>query len=162
MDPGHSGVRMSRNTIDLEFADGQYTFALPLAQINELQRKTGAGIGALFARVLKGCIQVGGEVMLNPGTAEFYALDIIETVRAGLIGGGHGIVNGEETKVTPIIANRLVDTYVLGAPLSDSWSLAASILGACVVGYDPPKKDEPAAARAPAKKAKKKASSTTA
>jgi hypothetical protein len=29
------------------------------------------------------------------------------------------VVNGEEVKVTPIIANRLVDTYVLGAPLID-------------------------------------------
>lgn len=150
---------MSRNTIDLEFGDGSYTFALPLPQIAELQRKTGAGIGALFARVLKGCVQVGSEVILQPASAEFYALDVIETVRHGLIGGGKGLVNGEEVKVTPIIANRLVDTYVLGNPLSDSWSLAASILATCVVGYDPPKKDAPPAAGARPKT--KKAASTT-
>lgn len=153
---------MSRNTIDLEFADGSYIFALPLPQIAELQRKAGAGIGALFARVLKGCVKIGGDVMLNPGQAEFYALDVIETVRHGLIGGGKGTVNGEEVKVDPALANKLVDTYVLGRPLSDSWSLAASILGACIVGYDPPKKDEPAAEPAPKARKRGKAASTTA
>lgn len=155
VDPG-CVRQMTSNTIELEFADGQYTFALPLAQINELQRKTGIGIGGLFARVLKGCTPVGDQIMLAPGAAEFYALDIIETVRHGLIGGGTGTVNGEEIKVTPLIANRLVDAHVLGRPLQDSWSLAAAILGACIMGYDPPKKDPPAKARAPKGKAAKK------
>jgi hypothetical protein len=139
---------MSDCTIDLEFADGSYTFALPLPQINELQKKTGVGIGGLFARVLKGCMNVGDDVVLAPGQAEFYALDLIETVRHGLIGGGRGMVNGEEIKVTPAMANRLVDTYVLSRPLNESWSLAGAILGACIVGYDPPKKGEPAQERA--------------
>jgi hypothetical protein len=153
---------VSSNTVDLDFGDGSYTFALPLPQIAELQRKTGAGIGALFARVIKGAYQVRGEVQLDPGSAQFYALDVIETIRHGLIGGGKGMVNGEETKVDPQLANRLVDTYVLGYPLADSWSKAASILGACIVGYDPPKKDPPANERAPAKPRRKKAGSTTA
>lgn len=143
------------NTIEIEFGDGAYTFALPLAQINELQRKTGIGIGGLFGRVLKGCARIGDEIVLAPGQAEFYALDIIETVRHALIGGGKGMVSGEKVEVTPQLANRLVDTYVLNRPLSDSWSLAASILGACIVGYIPPKKAEPAEERAP--KAKRKA-----
>jgi hypothetical protein len=56
------------------------------------------------------------------GPAEFYALDIIETIRHGLIGGGKGVVNGEEVKVTPAaIATKLVDTYVLGRPLKPNW-----------------------------------------
>jgi hypothetical protein len=137
-----------RNTIELEFADGVYTFALPLPRIDELQRKTGIGIGALFSRVLKGCARIGDEIVLAPGTAEFYAEDLVETVKQGLIGGGKGIVNGEEIRVTPVIANRLIDNYVLINPLSDCWSVAASILGAVIVGYDPPKKDEPAKERA--------------
>lgn len=140
---------MTGNTIELEFGDGSYTFALPISQINELQRKCGVGIGGLFARVLKGCVQIGDDIVLAPAQAEFYALDIIETMRHGLIGGGKGMVNDEEVKVTPMIATRLIDTYVMGRPLSESWSLAASVLGAVIVGYDPPKKDEPAEERAP-------------
>lgn len=129
---------MSQNTIEMAFADGEYTFALPLERIDELQRKTGAGIGKLFGRVLKGVMRSGDDITLNPTTAEFYALDLIETVRQGLIGGGKGMVDGAEIKVTPALAQRLVANYVLNRPLSDAWSLAASILGAAVVGYDPP------------------------
>jgi hypothetical protein len=105
------------NTIDLEFGDGVYTFALPLPQIAELQRKCGIGIGG-SSPGLKGChVHPTGEVHIDAKLGEFYALDIIETVRHGLIGGGKGIVNGEEVKVTPLIANKLVETYVLGKPL---------------------------------------------
>lgn len=141
------------NTIDIQFADGEYTFALPAPRIDELQRKCGApgppvGIGAIFARVLKGCVVAGKEVLMVPSQAEFFATDLIETIRQGLIGGGRGVVNGEEIKVTDALANRLIENYVLAKPLSDSWSLAAAILGACVMGYDPPKKAGPAEERA--------------
>jgi hypothetical protein len=44
----------------------------------------------------------------DPAAAEFYAVDIIETLRQGLIGGGKGIVNGVEVKVTPVLANTLI------------------------------------------------------
>lgn len=151
---------MPQNTIELEFGDGQYLFALPLAQIAELQRKTDAGIGRLYSRLLKGAALVSGEVVLQPGQAEFFALDVIETIRHGLIGGNKGMVNGDEIKITPILANRLVDTYVLGRPLSESWSIAVSVLIACVVGYDPPKKDPPAKARAPGKRSRKAGSTS--
>lgn len=150
------------HTVDIEFADGEYTFALPAPRIDELQRKCGApgppvGIGAIFARVIKGCVQIGKEVIMNPGQAEFFSTDLIETIRQGLIGGGRGVVNGEEIKVNEALANKLVENYVLTKPLSDSWSLAAAILGATIMGYDPPKKGSPAAARAKTRKA----SSTT-
>lgn len=150
---------MRQNSIELEFGDGQYTFALPLAQINELQRKCDAGIGALYARVIRGAVLVGDQVQLVPSTAEFYALDLIETIRQGLIGGNKGVVNGEEIKVTPLIANRLIDAYVMQQPFVAAWNIAAMVLGACVLGYDPPKKDEPAKARAT--RTRKKAASTT-
>lgn len=146
---------MSSCSIDLAFADGEYTFRLPIPRIDELERKCGApgpkiGIGEIFARVLNGCVRdpVTEEVVMVPAGARFHAVDLVETIRQGLIGGGRGVVNGEEIKVTPVIANRLVDNYVLDRPLSDSWSMAASILGACVVGYTPPKKDPPAEERA--------------
>lgn len=145
------------NTIELEFGDGQYVFALPLPQINELQRKTGIGIGGLYARTFKGVTRVGGETMLIPGSAEFYALDVIETVRHGLIGGGKGVVNGEEITVTPLIANKLVDTYVLTQPLVSAWNVAISVLHGTIMGYDPPKKDQPPPKGARGKRTKKAA-----
>ncbi|MGJ0508933.1 MAG: gene transfer agent family protein [Methylocystis sp.] len=152
-----------QNSIDLKFADGDYTFALPLKQINELQRKTDIGIGGLLKRVMNGCAVVEGQIFGNPMLAEFYALDIIETIRQGLIGGNRGVVNGDEIEVSPVLAAKLIDAYVLSQPLSQSWNIAAAILGAAVIGYDPPKKDQPAAERAQDKpeKTRKKATSTT-
>jgi hypothetical protein len=154
---------MSRNTIDLNFADGIYLFALPLERIDELQRKTGVGIGGLFSRVLKGCsIDENNAIFQSPKSAEFYAGDVVETIRQGLIGGGKGIVNGTEIVVTPTLANKLVENYVLCRPLMEGWDVAANILGACIIGYEPPKKDQPANERAPGKAAaKKRAGSTT-
>lgn len=155
---------MPSNTIDLEFADGEYTFALPLERIDELQIKCGIGIGGLYARVIKGFVRdpVTGQVMTAPGAAEFYALDLIETLRQGLIGGGKGIVNGAEVKVTPQVANQLLRNYVLDRPLNESWSMAAAILGACIIGYDPPKKDEPPVEGATGETTTERDASTTA
>lgn len=133
------------NSIELAFGDGEYLFALPLERIDELQRKTGAGIGALFARVVKGANRIGDDVVLAPGSAEFYALDLIETIRQGLIGGGRGVVDGKELSVTPVLAQRLVANYVLNRPLAEAWELAVSILGAVIVGYDDGKKKAPQA-----------------
>lgn len=147
------------NTIDMEFGDGEYTFGLPLPQINELQNKCGPGpqgfIGAIFARVLTGAVSVTDEltgetkVYLDPARAQFSIADIVETIRQGLIGGGKGVVNGEEIEVTPAIANRLINAYVLDRPLKGSWEVAVGILGACIHGFDPPKNLEPAVERAP-------------
>lgn len=142
------------NTIELEFADGVYTFALPLERIDELQRKTGAGIGKLFARVIKGANRISDDIVLAPASAEFYALDLIETVRQGLIGGGRGMVDGAEVKVSPAIAQRLVANYLLNQPLSAAWELAVSILGAVIVGYDPPGEAAPGSSPAPSETTK--------
>jgi Phage tail tube protein, GTA-gp10 len=143
------------NYIDLDFADGEYRFALPLAQIDELQRKCNAGIGSIFARTVKGAHRAGDEIILAPGQAEFYAADLIETIRQGLIGGKMGTVDGQTVEVNPPIAKRLVDNYVLNQPLSDAWELAVAILGAVIVGYTPPetpgKKGSAAAKKTPAK-----------
>lgn len=138
------------NHIDLDFADGEYRFALPLGQIDELQRKCGAGIGAIFARTLRGVSQHEGRIVLIPSAAEFYALDVIETIRQGLIGGKFGTVDGQRVEVNPIVARRLVDNYVLNQPLSNAWEIAVSILGAVVVGHETPgKKDLAAASETP-------------
>lgn len=129
------------NYIDLDFADGEYRFALPIAQIDELQTKCGAGIGAIFSRTLRGARRDGASIILVPDQAQFYALDLIETIRQGLIGGKRGTVDGKEIEVNPGVAKRLVDNYVLNQPLAHAWEIAVAILGAVIVGYDPPKKE---------------------
>jgi hypothetical protein len=143
------------NSIELDFADGRYRFFLPVPHIQELQRKCDIGIGGLHARVLKGRVprlneETGQvELALDPAAAEFHILDIIETIRHGLIGGNWGLVNDKEIEVSEGLANRLVATYVAGKPLHKHWSLAASVLIACIHGYEPPKKDEPPQEAAP-------------
>ena len=129
--------------IDLEFADGTYRFALGLAEIHELQTKCNVGIGGLYARVLQGRMREDIAVG-HPGFAAYHLEDLIETVRHGLIGGGQGIVNGEEIKVGALRANQLVERYLHPLPLIEQWNIAAAILHAKVDGYeDPAQKKSP-------------------
>lgn len=87
------------------FGDGVKTFALPTEQILELERKIGAGVGAVYARVM---------------TAQFQFDDIMEVIRLGLIGGG----------TSPQEAQALVDAYARPTPVIESFQLAADILEA--------------------------------
>lgn len=130
--------------IDLKFADGTYTFKLGLAQINELETKCGTGIGAIYARLLKGRYRAqDGEEFGLPLEAEFRNIDLVETIRQGLIGGGRGEVDGQSVVVTTIRANELVERYVVDRPRLEAWETATAVLSALIEGYEPPKKDEP-------------------
>lgn len=123
--------------IHLAFADGQYRFALGLVQLHELQTKCGVGIGALVARVIQGRhesdISVG-----HPAYAAYHAEDLVEVVRQGLIGGGEGMVDGQDVKVGAMRANQLVENYLLPLPLMEQWNIAAAILHAKVNGWVDP------------------------
>lgn len=123
-----------KTAIDLQFADGQYLFKLGLAQIRELQDKTGTGIGALYARVLQGRM---GDTLedAHPAYAMYHVDDVRETVRQGLIGGAGGLVDGADVKVTALRATELVERYLDPMPLKSQWDLAAAILFALVEGY---------------------------
>lgn len=96
----------------LHFADGDYRFRLPLKRIAELQEKCGAGLGAIYSRVMIG---------------EYYIADLTETIRLGLIGGG----------LDELKALRLCERYCEDWPKERLWQTAAAILGACVRGYRP-------------------------
>lgn len=85
------------------FGDGEHTFALPFPLIEELERKTGVGIGVLFQRIR---------------SLAFSIADIAETIRLGLIGGG----------MAPADAFKLVETYVRQRPLAETLPVALSIL----------------------------------
>lgn len=98
--------------VELTFADADYTFKLPLIRIAELEEKCKAPIGTIWKRVL---------------TGEYHAIDLIETVRLGLIGGG----------MTAQDARNLIDRYCDQWPLEEWHTHAVAILSACVIGFEP-------------------------
>lgn len=81
--------------VTLEWADGEYLFALKAKQIEELEHILGEGIGRICARVF--------------GRVDYTYKHLRETIRLGLIGGG---------QVDAITAKRLTEAYVDGAPIS--------------------------------------------
>lgn len=87
------------------FGDGDKTFALTPEITKELERKTGVGIGALYARFMR---------------QEFHFSDMIEIIRTGLIGGG----------TSPETAQTLVDTFAKPRPVMEVFPLAFDILDA--------------------------------
>lgn len=124
------------NRYETKWADGTYSFALNLAQIEELQRQcsitrdaNGVAIpepfGRIYTRVLSG---------------EFYVKDLTETLRLGLIGGG----------TPPTRAKELIDTYVVGVPFGDytdennNFFVCVQVLKAAMDGVAPKEgKEEP-------------------
>lgn len=134
--------------IDLEnhpFGDGLYRFHLGLSAIHAIQEKTGDGIGGVYRRTLTGVYVVDGNIMVNPIEADFKHEHIEEIIRQALIGGNFGMLDDREITVGPIIANRLVKTYVTDRSFDEGWTLAATIMMARMVGYEPAKKKEQSA-----------------
>lgn len=114
--------------VTLEWADGEYPFALYAEQIEELEAvcqnpttgKHGVGIGAIWMRLMGG---------------NWFASDVYNIIRLGLIGGG----------AKPIQANRLVKTYAKNLPLSalaasptpdNPVTVAQAILAAAMIGVE--------------------------
>lgn len=94
------------------FGDGEKTFAFPtLELIHELERKTGHGFGALFARVSR---------------HECGFSDALEIIRLGLIGGG----------TTPAEADAVVRAYGIARPFAESLAVAAGILAVVMFGAE--------------------------
>lgn len=134
--------------LELEFADGEYSFDLKLPQMDELQEKRGCGIFALYGRITRGRHMFGDVAVADPAAGEAYDQDLFETIRLALIGGGKGIVNDQVVRVDAGKARKLVERYCHTAPLKDSWAIAAAILGARIMGYNAPGEAE--AGQAPA------------
>ena len=87
------------------FGDSVRTFTLTDTIIEELQHKTGLGIGALFLRM---------------SSSQFRVADIVEVIRLGLVGGG----------TNPQEAQRLVTAYAKDRPFDETFPLALDILDA--------------------------------
>lgn len=95
------------------FGDGLKVFAFPTRElIEELERKTGHGIGALYNRFHFG---------------QFSLSDIEQVIRLGLIGGG----------TAPADAARLVATYLVGRPWRENMDLASDVISALFFGNEP-------------------------
>lgn len=105
---------MSLCAVDLDWADGTYTFALPLAQLEELQRLCDAGPMVIAERLRHGVWKVE---------------DVHATLRLGLIGGG----------MAPVEAMRMVKTWVHDRPWGESALPALAVISAALFG----KPDEP-------------------
>jgi hypothetical protein len=105
-----------RSWADME----QCRFKLGIGQLRELQEKTNSGPPEVFYRL---------------GNHTWRVDDIRETIRLGLIGGGH---------VTPADALVKVVRYVDNRPLMENAEIALSIIGAALLG-DP--MDQPEAGK---------------
>lgn len=148
---------MLTTALELHFADGEYLFDLKLPQLAELQEKRGP-VFSLYGRVLKGRYLYDGVPIADTMLGESFAEDLFETIRLGLIGGGRGIVAGQEVEVSALTAKQLVERYCHPAPLKESWAVAAAVLAARIEGYTP-KKEEPATEPAPEKRGRRKSTS---
>lgn len=121
------------NMVTTEWADGVYTFALNVAEIEELQRicsiskdRHGNAIPEPF-----------GRIFLRVTSADFYMKDMTETIRLGLCGGG----------LPPVRAKELMDTYVYGKPVAraddpaSNYQIAVKILTAVMNGIEQDDRD---------------------
>ncbi len=114
--------------LDLSFGDGDYSFRLPWAGCAEIERKSGAPIMEVYARIM--------DVRAS-------SADVIEVIRQGLLGGKGGTVDGAAVQNTPHAVNALIDRYVSGPdarPFLESWQIAQAVLNAFMVGYEPAQK----------------------
>lgn len=94
------------------FGDGEKLFAFPTRElIEELERKTGHGVGALFRRFK---------------SQDFAFMDVLQVLRLGLIGGG----------TTPREADMLVALYGIGRPLAESFAVADAVITALFFGNE--------------------------
>lgn len=133
---------MPDTRVELDFADGRYSFWLALPHVVELERKCGGkSVFAMYDAMGAGLGTVGDDpVYMGGGTA--MVTEIRETIRLGLIGGNSGLVDGAEIEVGPNTARNLVDTYTFPArPLVEGLHIAWTILHAAIVGIDLKKVD---------------------
>lgn len=123
--------------ITLPFADGEYRFFLPIAMVDELDKKH-ASIMRLepTLRAGIGLADDGNAFFIGGGEASASA--IRDVIRCALIGGNKGTVDEKTVDVGPIEAKRLVGAYVHPArPLGEGAALAWRILAAAIYGNEP-------------------------
>lgn len=129
-----------QTSVDIDCFDGRYTFRLPMSALIAIETKANAGIGEIYARTLAGRYADEGMEFVVHLEARYRYAELLEIIRQGLIGGNSGFVDGQQIKVSSLLANHLIATYVSADndnPVEQAWKLAASVLYACVQGYEP-------------------------
>ncbi|RUM99036.1 gene transfer agent family protein [Pseudaminobacter arsenicus] len=112
---------MSRDgSIELAWADGDYTFRLGWKEIIKLQEAVDAGPYYIYGQFL-----ASARMLLDPSAAKGMRIEYIrEVIRWGLIGGGKP---ADEAK-------KLVSLYVEAMPPDANLEVAAKVLGAGLMG----------------------------
>jgi len=133
-----------RTDVWVDAFDGTYRLFLDMPHVCEIERKCGfvdrngdrqpCGLFAVYGRVAKGRYELDGKQVGFSVEGQATITDCRETVRLALIGGGMGLVGGEQVKVTPRRAEELIATYLAPAPVEESWNLAFLILHAAIHG----------------------------
>lgn len=111
--------------LTLDWADGSYDFKLPWAACAEIERKSDAGIQAIYERVMVG---------------QAHLSDVSEIIRQGLLGGAGGVVDEQAVECKPAVVEALLRRYVTGPdarPFVESWTLARTVLHTFMQGYEP-------------------------
>lgn len=145
--------------VTLPFADGEYTFWLPMPRVvaaeREMARRDADGacnphsIFAVFHDIGSHLGQIGDEpALIGPSPA--LLSDAHTIIRNALIGGNSGMVDGESVAVHESLARELVETYCYPArPAMHDLGLAWKVLRAAIYGIDPGSKKKDGADSAP-------------
>lgn len=130
--------------VTLPFADGEYSFWLPMPRLIAAEREMGRAdsegvrqprsIFALFYELGAHLGEIGGETVLA-GPSPALLIDAHAIIRNALIGGDSGLIEGETVALSDALAKELVKVYCFPArpailDLGLSWRiLQASIYG---------------------------------
>lgn len=100
---------MPKTSVEIQWANGDYSFALKAKQIEELEHLCDAGIGRIAMAVFS--------------KVDYKFKYLREAIRLGLIGGG----------VAPVEAKRLVEMYVDDEPIDPVDNLSSTFKTACAI-----------------------------
>jgi hypothetical protein len=121
--------------IRIKFANGTYLFRLLWPQLLELERNCGR-VDKDGSRIAKSVFTIFNEMAAMSANA----IDIKETIRLGLIGGGEAIVDGQPITVGALTAAQLTEDYIF--PLNDARMVAEAILYETIAGVELKKKTQ--------------------
>lgn len=129
--------------VEAAFAGGRYSFWLPLPRVIEIERgpqgfrhdkRYPVSIFQLYDEIGSGLGVHEGKPVYIGGSHAIIG-DARNVILQGLIGGGAGIVDGQEVEVGPMRAGELLEAYTFpNAPAVEVMFLAWTILNAAING----------------------------